>query len=112
MNREEFRAGLWKKESSKGTTYYSGKLKIGEKEYQLTLFKNNKTNEKQPDLNILVRDSINTQEKTKLIEKGHKNSELEQVKNKEEDINSLRDEVFADFGQFIVDDDEEDSLPF
>ena len=112
MHREEFRAGLWKKESSKGTTYYSGKLKIGDKEYQLTLFKNNKTNEKQPDLNILVRDSINSQEKQKLVEKGHKNSELEQVKSKEEDTNPLRDEVFAEFGQFVVDDDEEDSLPF
>lgn len=102
----EIKTGLWKKESSKGTTYYSGKLKLGEREYQLTLFKNNKTNEKQPDLNILVRDSINTQEKTKFVEKGHKNSELEQVKSKEENTNPLRDEVFADFGQFIVDDEE------
>lgn len=112
MNREEYRGSLWKKTSSKGTTYYSGKLKIGDKEYQLTLFKNNKTNEKQPDLNILVRDSINTQEKQKLVEKGQKNSELEQVKNKEEDTNPLRDEVFADFGQFIVDDEKESELPF
>ena len=112
MHREEFRCGLWKKESSKGTTYYSGKLKIGEKEYQLTLFKNNKTNEKQPDLNIIVRDSINSQDKSKVFEKGQKNSELEQVKSKEEDTNPLRDEVFAEFGQFVVDDDEEDSLPF
>lgn len=105
----EIKTGLWQKKSSKGTTYYSGKLKLGEKEYQLTLFKNNKTNEKQPDLNILVRDSINTQEKTKLVEKGRKNSELEQVKSKEEDTNPLRDEVFADFGQFIVDDED---MPF
>ena len=105
----ETKTGLWQKKSSKGTTYYSGKLKLGDKEYQLTLFKNNKTNEKQPDLNILVRDSINTQEKQKLVEKGHKNSELEQVKNKAEDNNPLRDEVFADFGQFIVDDE---NIPF
>lgn len=111
MHREEYRCGLWKKESSKGTTYYSGKLKLGEREYQVTLFKNNKTNEKQPDLNILVRDSINTQTKQESTLNGAKNSELEQVKNKEEDTNPLRDEVFADFGQFIVDDDE-DSLPF
>ena len=108
----EIKTGLWQKKSSKGTTYYSGKLKLGDKEYQLTLFKNNKTNEKQPDLNILVRDSINTQGKQKLVEKGHKNSELEQVKSKEEDTNPLRDEVFADFGQFIVDDEEESELPF
>lgn len=102
----EIKTGLWQKKSSKGTTYYSGKLKLGDKEYQLTLFKNNKTNEKQPDLNILVRDSINIQEKQKFVEKGHKNSELEQVKSKEEDTNPLRDEVFADFGQFIVDDED------
>ena len=110
MNKE-IKTGLWKKESSKGTIYYSGKLKLENKEYQLTLFKNNKTNEKQPDLNILVRDSINTQEKQKQAEKGQKNSELEQAKSKEEDTNPLRDEVFADFGQFVVD-DEEDSIPF
>ena len=109
MNKEEYRGSLWKKESSKGNTYYSGKLKLGDKEYQLTLFKNNKTNEKQPDLNILVRDSINTQEKTKLVEKGQKNSELEQVKSKEEDTNPLREEVFEKFGQFIVDDED---MPF
>lgn len=106
----EIKVGLWQKKSSKGTTYYSGKLKLGDKEYQLTLFKNNKTNEKQPDLNILVRDSINTQAKAKLVEKGQKNSELEQVKSKEEDTNPLREEVFEKFGQFVVDD--EDSLPF
>ena len=46
MHKEEYRAGLWQKKSSKGTTYYSGKLKLENKEYQLTLFKNNKTNEK------------------------------------------------------------------
>lgn len=109
MNREEYRCGLWKKESSKGTTYYSGKLKIGDKEYQLTLFKNNKTNEKQPDLNIIVRDSINTQTKQESTLNVPKNSELEQVKNKEEDKNPLRDEVFADFGQFIADDED---VPF
>ena len=105
----EIKTGLWQKKSSKGTTYYSGKLKLGDKEYQLTLFKNNKTNEKQPDLNILVRDSINTQEKTKLVEKGQKNNELEQIKNKEEDTNPLREEVFEKFGQFVVDDED---VPF
>ena len=39
MNREEYRCGLWKKESSKGTTYYSGKLKLGEREL-IRLMKN------------------------------------------------------------------------
>lgn len=102
----EIKTGLWQKKSSKGTTYYSGKLKLENKEYQLTLFKNNKTNEKQPDLNILVRDSINTQPKQESTLNEPKNSELEQVKSKEEDTNPLRDEVFADFGQFIVDDED------
>ena len=107
MNREEFRAGLWKKESSKGTTYYSGKLKIGEREYQVTLFKNNKTNEKQPDLNIIVRDSINTQPKQESALNEPKNSELEQVKDPLKDENT--------FKQFYMDEldlDDEDSMPF
>lgn len=106
MNKEEYKVAFWKKESSKGNTYYSGKLKIGDKEYQCSLFKNNKTNEKQPDLNLIVRDSINTQTKQENILNGAKNSELEQVKNKEENKNPLRDEVFAEFGQFVVDDED------
>lgn len=88
MNREEYRGSLWKKESSKGTTYYSGKLKIGATEYQLTLFKNNKTNEKQPDLNILVRNNTNSQGNEKQSNKGQKNSELGQDNT----------QVYADFG--------------
>lgn len=28
MNKEEYRTGLWQKKSDKGTTYYSGKLKM------------------------------------------------------------------------------------
>ena len=105
MNREEYRCGLWKKESSKGTTYYSGKLKIGEREYQLTLFKNNKTNEKQPDLNLIVRDSINTQPKQESASNEPKNSELEQVKD------PLKDE--KTFEQFYVDEiDLDDDMPF
>lgn len=111
MNREEYRTGLWKKEAKSGTKYCSGKLKIGEKEYQVTLFNNDKRgNKKAPDFNLIVRDSINIQTKQKNALNVSKNSELEQVKNKEEDTNPLRDEVFADFGQFIVDDD--DDMPF
>lgn len=102
MNKE-IKTGLWKKESSKGTTYYSGKLKIGDKEYQLTLFKNNKTNEKQPDLNILVRDNINTQEKQE--------DALNEPKNSVREDNT---KSFEEFGkQFYVDEinlDEE--MPF
>lgn len=104
MNREEYRAGLWKKEAKSGTKYCSGKLKIGEKEYQVTLFNNDKRgNEKAPDFNLIVRDSINTQETQKQVQKVPQNSELEQNNN------PLRDEVFENFGQFVVEDTE---IPF
>lgn len=106
MNKEEYRAGLWQKKSDKGTTYYSGKLKMGEREFYLTLFKNNKTNEKQPDLNIIVRDSINTQEKQESTEKGHKNSESGEIKQQQ----FVVDDVFEEFGNMLEDD--EDTLPF
>lgn len=103
---EEYRVAFWKKESSKGTTYYSGKLKIGDREYQCNLFKNNKTNEKQPDLNLIVRDSINTQEKQKNTEKGHKNSELGEIKQQQ----FVVDDVFEEFGNML--EQEEDEFPF
>lgn len=106
MNKEEYRAGLWQKKSDKGTTYYSGKLKIGEREFYLTLFKNNKTNEKQPDLNIIVRDSINAQEKQENTEKGHKNSELKE--NKQQQF--VVDDVFEEFGNMLEED--KSILPF
>jgi hypothetical protein len=103
MNKEEYRAGLWKKESQKGNTYYSGKLKIGDKEYQCSLFKNNKTNEKQPDLNLIVRDSINTQTKQE--------STLNEPKNSVREDNT---KTFEDFGkQFYVDEiNLDDDMPF
>lgn len=52
----EYKTGLWKKQSEKGTTYFNGKIKIGEQEYRITLFKNNKQKETQPDLNIIIRE--------------------------------------------------------
>lgn len=100
---EEYRVAFWKKESSKGTTYYSGKLKIGDREYQCNLFKNNKTNEKQPDLNLIVRNSINTQETQKAFEKGHKNSELEEIKQQQ----FVVDDVFEEFGNMLEQSDTE-----
>lgn len=93
MNKEEYRGSLWKKESSKGNTYYSGKLKIGDREYQLTLFKNNKTNEKQPDLHIIVRDSVISQGKQESALKGQENS-----------VKKDNTKEFEEFGkQFYVD---------
>ena len=106
MNREEYRAGLWKKEAKSGTKYCSGKLKIGEKEYQVTLFNNDKRgNEKAPDFNLIVRDSINTQETQKQVQKVSQN----------ESSKGLDDKVFEDFGnkQFYVDEvDLENDFPF
>lgn len=85
---KEYKTGLWQKKSEKGTTYYTGKIKIEEQEYKVVLFKNNKTNEKQPDLNILIKDNINNQEIQKQSNKEQKNSELSHDNT----------QVYADFG--------------
>lgn len=94
MNREEFRCGLWKKEAKSGIKYCSGKLKIGDKEYQVTLFNNDKKgNEKAPDFNLIVKDSINTQTKQESI--------LNEPKNSVREDNT---KAFEEFGkQFYVD---------
>ena len=107
MNKEEYRTGLWKKESSKGNTYYSGKLKIGDKEYQVSLFKNNKTNEKQPDLNIIVRDSINTLPKQESALNEPKNSVRED--NAKELENSPK-QFYVD--EITLDDFMNEDVPF
>lgn len=103
MNKEEYRGSLWQKKSDKGTTYYSGKIKIGDREFYLTLFKNNKTNEKQPDLNIIVRNNINSQGTQKVFEKGHKNSDLEEIKQQQ----FVVDDVFEEFGNMLEQSDTE-----
>ena len=94
MNREEFRCGVWKKEAMSGVKYCSGKLKIGDKEYQITLFNNDiKGNDKAPDFNLIVKDSINTQPKQE--------SALNVPKNSVREDNT---KAFEDFGkQFYVD---------
>lgn len=62
----EFKTGLWKKVSEKGTHYCSGKIKIGATEYKVRLFNNtNKTNDKAPDFNLILK----TDEIEQLIEK-------------------------------------------
>ena len=97
MNREEYRCGLWKKKSQKGITYCTGKFKIADKEYYLTLFKNEqKLNEKAPDFNLIIRDSINTQENVKVVEIPPKNEPQE--------------DIYADFGNKI--EFTEDDFPF
>ena len=83
----EYKTEIWKKQSEKGTTYFNGKIKIGEQEYRITLFKNNKQNEKQPDFNIIIRENKQKNENT--------------VQNKEDNTN-----VFEEFGKMINIDDE------
>ena len=87
----EIKTGLWKKESKKGNKYCSGKFKLDGKEYYLTLFNNDKKgNEKAPDFNLIIRDSINTQEQTKSVEIPPK-------------IEPSKD-IYAEFGELALDD--------
>lgn len=55
---ENTKTGLWKTESKKGTKYYKGKIKIGDKEYQVSVFKNDKKNDKSPDLMLYVNEKV------------------------------------------------------
>lgn len=64
----EIRTGLWIKDSKKGTKYMSGTLKLDGKEYYLTMFKNNKNNEKQPDYNLILRSKEQVEEKQEQID--------------------------------------------
>jgi hypothetical protein len=64
---------------------------MGEKEYYLTLFNNDKKgNEKAPDFNLIIRDSINTQKKVKTVEIPPK-------------IEPSKD-IYAEFGELTLDD--------
>ncbi len=50
------KTGLWKKQSKKGNSYYGGKIKIGDKEYTIAVFKNNKEKDTQPDLMLYLNE--------------------------------------------------------
>ena len=103
MNKE-IKVALWEKKSQKGNIYYNGKFKLENKEYKITLFKNEqKLNEKAPDFNLIIRDSINTQEEQKNDNKGQINMKLGQDKV---DL----DQVYADFGNQL--EYSEDDFPF
>jgi len=53
--KQEFKLGLWQKKSEKWLVYYQGYKEFDWQKIRVTLFKNtNKTNDKQPDLNIIV----------------------------------------------------------
>ena len=93
----EIKVGIWKKTSKKGNTYCSGKFNLNGKDYYLTLFNNDKKrNEKAPDFQLFIRDSINTQESEKVVEIPPK---IEPSTN-----------VFAEFGDMVANDD--DVIPF
>lgn len=103
MNKEEYRTGLWKKTSKNGIKYCTGKLKIGDKEFQVTLFNNDKKgNEKAPDFNLILRNGDINQETQKQSENVTINTE----KKNDEDI-------YAQFGNSMTIDDITDSdFPF
>ena len=77
----EIKTGLWKKQSKKGNSYYSGRIKIEDKEYWVRILKNNKENEKQPDLNLFLDKVVEIQ------------------KNPIQD--ALDDQIFKEFGEKI-----------
>lgn len=64
----EIKTGLWIKESKKGTKYFSGSLKLDDKEYYLSIFKNNKKTEKQPDYQLIVRPKEEVKEEKKEVD--------------------------------------------
>ena len=101
MNKEKYRTGLWKKQAKSGITYCSGKIKLGDREFQVVLFNNDKKgNEKAPDFNLILKDGINIQEKEK---QGENVLKIEPSKG-------LDEKVFEDFGNNIEISDEE--FPF
>ena len=87
----EIKTGLWKHESKKGNKYCSGKFQLNGKEYYLTLFNNDKKgNEKAPDFQLFIRDSINTKEQVKTVEIPPK-------------IEPSKD-IYEEFGELSIDD--------
>ena len=53
---EDLKTGLWKKTSKNGNTYYSGKIKIEEKEYYVNVFNNNfKKSDNSPDISLTLK---------------------------------------------------------
>lgn len=58
------KTGLWKTESKNGKNYYKGKIKIGEKEYNIAIFKNEKSKDTQPDLTLYFEEKTQEKEKT------------------------------------------------
>lgn len=59
------KTGLWQTKSQKGDNYYKGKIKIGDKEYSIALFKNNKKQESSPDLMLYVEEKEKKEQEKK-----------------------------------------------
>lgn len=71
----EYRCGIWKKEAKSGIKYCTGKIKIGNEEYQVRLFNNDKKgNEKAPDFNLILKTEESIQMAQKTLEITPKNS--------------------------------------
>lgn len=77
----EIKTGLWKKQSKKGNNYYGGKIKIDNKEYWVRILKNNKENDKQPDLTLFLDQT------------------MEVPKNPNQE--ALDDQIFKEFGEKV-----------
>lgn len=84
---EEYRCGIWKKVAKSGVKYCTGKIKIGDREYQVRLFNNDKKgNDKAPDFNLIIKSDV-------------------EIKKEENKVPS--DEVFKQFGDQIEIDESE-----
>lgn len=83
----KIKTGLWKKQSKKGTNYYSGKVVIEDKEYNLAIFKNNKEKDTQPDLMLYIEEK----------EKEKKSLTIDEVVYSDfgKDIENIKDEDLA-----------------
>lgn len=95
----KYKTGLWKKVSEQGTHYCSGKVKIGTTDFKVVLFKNEKKNEKSPDFNLILEDSVNVLEDKKSLEKASENKS-----------SIPSDDAFIQFGEQIEIDP--DDIPF
>ena len=85
MNNDEIRIALWVRESKKGTKYFSGLTKIENKEYIVTIFKNNKKNsDKSPEYTgkLTLKGSNENQD----VEEKSESLKFDEIELTEEDL--------------------------
>lgn len=64
MENNEMQTGLWSKVSQSGNKYCSGVITIGDMEYWVNLFKNDKKgNDKAPDYRIILNEKGQVEQK-------------------------------------------------